>query len=102
MTFNARSLGVPAAMSQPAGQPIVGDTFQVTLKSVHLFWGLYPARVPRLQSALAGQLAGGRGVANLEIRVRRRLADVLVSGLTLGVINPSSVTFGGIVTRGAP
>lgn len=102
MTFNARSLGVPAAMSASAGEPVVGDTFQVTTRALHLFWGLYAARQPSLQSTLAGQVVGGRAIQNLSIRVRRRWGDVLVILLTAGVFAPSSVTFEGIVTRSAP
>jgi hypothetical protein len=102
MSFNARSLGVPASMSAAAGQAVVGDTFQVTLKAVHLFWGVYAARVPKLQSALAGQLVGGREIQNLGIRIRRRWSDVVVTGLTLGLVSTASVTFEGIVTRGGP
>ncbi|MEK6767893.1 MAG: hypothetical protein AABY85_02770 [Gemmatimonadota bacterium] len=102
MSFNARSLGVPASMSPAAGQAVVGDTFHVTTRALHLFWGAYPARVPNLQNALAGQLVGGAGVQNLSIRVRRRWSDVLVTVLSVGLFVPTSVTFDGVVTRGAP
>ncbi|MBI4542279.1 MAG: hypothetical protein HY705_04550 [Gemmatimonadetes bacterium] len=102
MTFSARTLGVPAAMSAPAAQPVVGDSFHVTIRAIHIFWGTYPARVPNLQHVLAGQLVGGRGVHNLGIRVRRRWSDILVTVLTAGIVTPTSVTFDGIVARASP
>jgi len=38
-------------------------------------------------------------VANLEIDVRSRFVDLLVTGLTLGLIVPRSVTFKGVVVQ---
>lgn len=97
MNFDARALGVTATMSQPAAQPLVGDTFAVTTRAIHAFWGLYPVRQPNLQNALAGQLAGGGSIANLRIAVRRRWTDLLVTAATLGVVNPTAVTFYGVI-----
>jgi hypothetical protein len=102
MNFNARSLGVPASMSPAIGQAVVGDTFHVTTRALHLFWGAYAANVPNLQNVLAGQLVGGAGVQNLSIRVRHRWPDLLVTVLTAGIFVPTSVTFDGVVTRGSP
>lgn len=102
MTFSARSLGVAAAMSAPVGQPVVGDTFHVTVRAVHIFWGAYPVHSPNLQNALAGQLASGSGIQNLSIRVRQRWSDLLFTVFTAGLVVPTSVTFEGVVTRPAP
>jgi hypothetical protein len=38
-------------------------------------------------------------VADLRIRVRSRFSDVLITGLTLGLVVPRSVTFEGVVTK---
>lgn len=102
LTFDARSLGVPATMAGPVAAPAAADSFHVTQTAVHLFWGLYEARAPSLQGALAGQLADGRGIANLRIRVHRRWSDVLGTVLSFGVIVPVSVTFEGVVVRSEP
>ncbi len=99
MSFDARSLGVPATMASPAAQPEAGDAFRVTQTSVHLFWGLYQVRAASLQNVLAGQLGTGRGIANLRIRVHRRWSDVLGTVLSAGLIVPASVTFEGVITR---
>lgn len=99
LTFDARSLGVPASMAAPAGQGVVGDTFRVSTKAIHMFWGLYPTRTPNLRNVLAGQLAGGGSVQNLRIRARKRWSDLLVTALTAGLFSPTSVTFEGVVTR---
>jgi hypothetical protein len=102
MTFDATSLGVPAAMASPAAQPVVGDTFNVRSHATYLFWGLFPSRVPRLGRTLQGQLAGGRGVQNLRIHVSRRWSDMLITVLSGGIINPVSVTFAGVITPPSP
>lgn len=98
-TFDATTLGVPVTVASPAGQPAQGDRFRVGGKAVFGFWGLIRYREPSLRKALAAQLAGGSGVADLRIRVRSRWSDVLITGLTLGLIVPRSVTFEGVVTK---
>jgi hypothetical protein len=98
-TFDATTLGVPVTVASPAGQQAQGDRFRVSGKSVFGFWGLLKFREPSLRKALAAQLAGGSGVADLRIRVRSRWSDVLLTGLTLGLIVPRTVTFEGVVTK---
>jgi hypothetical protein len=98
-TFDATTLGVPVTVASPAGQEPQGDRFSVSAKSVFTFWGLLRLKEPSLRKALAAQLAGGSGVADLRIKVRSRWSDVLITGLTLGLIVPRSVTFEGVVTK---
>ncbi|HEY2806434.1 MAG TPA: hypothetical protein VGI92_11315 [Gemmatimonadales bacterium] len=98
--FNARSLGVPVTMSEPLAQGVAGDSFAVTTKALHVFWGLATAHEPSLKQALAGQLGQGSGVRNLAIHSRKKWDDVLVTVLTLGLVSPTTVTFSGRVTRG--
>lgn len=99
LTFDARSLGVPATMASPATEPAVGDTFRITQTALHLFWGLYEMRGANLQSALATQLGGGGGVANLRVRTWHKWSDVLATVLTVGIVAPTSVTYEGVITR---
>jgi len=98
-TFDATTLGVPATVASPAGQQPQGARFSVSSKSVFTLWGLLRLKEPSLRRALAAQLAGGSGVADLRIKVRSRWSDVLITGLTLGLIVPRSVTFEGVVTK---
>jgi hypothetical protein len=98
-TFDATTLGVPVTVASPAGQERQGDRFSVSAKSVFTFWGLLRLKEPSLRKTLAAQLAGGSGVADLRIKVRSRWSDVLITGLTLGLIIPRSVTFEGVVTK---
>ena len=98
-TFDATNLGVPATLASPAGQPAQGDRFRVTGHAVYGFWGLFRIKQPSLQKALAAQLGGGKGIADVRIRSRSRWSDVLVTGLTLGLIAPRSVTYEGVVTK---
>lgn len=89
-------------MATPAGQPVVGDTFNITSHAVYVFWGLATAKQPNLRESIAGQLGAGGGVNNLAIHSRMRWSDVLVTALTLGVVSSTSVTYSGVVTRGSP
>ena len=100
MTFDATSLGVPAAMASPS--PVAGDTFNVRTHATYLFWGLYTGGAPNLGRTLQGQLAGGRGVQNLRIHVSRRWSDLLITVLTAGLVDPVSVTFQGVITPALP
>ena len=98
-TFDATTLGVPATLASPAGQAPAGDRFVVSSKALYAFWGLAPVRQPSLRKALAAQLGGAKGVADVRIRVRSRWSDVLFTVLTAGLIVPRSVTFEGVVTK---
>jgi hypothetical protein len=44
---------------------------------------------------------GGRSVSNVRIKVRSRWSDVLITGLTLGLFVPRTVTIEGVVTGSA-
>jgi len=102
MTFDTTSLGVPVGMASPAAQPVAGEAFNVRSHGVYLFWGLYANSQPSLEHALEGQLAGGRGVQNLRIRVFRRWSDILITVLSAGIIDPVSVSFEGVITPQSP
>lgn len=98
-TFDATTLGVPASLAAPAGQPAEGTRFRVTSHAVYGLWGLASIKQPSLRKALAAQLAGGSGIADLKIKVRSRWSDVLITALTAGLIVPRAVTFEGVVTK---
>jgi hypothetical protein len=99
MTFDATRLGVPATLASAAGAPAVGDSFSVTSRAVYGFWGAVKVSEPSLKKALAAQLAGGKEVADVRIRVRSRLSDLIITGLTLGLIVPRAVTIEGVVVQ---
>lgn|GEM_PF-457157 len=101
-TFDAQRLGLPVTVSSPVEAPPEGSHFKVTSHAVYAFWGVAQVGRPSLDKALAAQLAGAKGIANLKIKVRSRWGDVLVTVLTLGLIVPRSVTFEGIVLPSAP
>ena len=85
-------------MASPAGEPPAGSRFSVTSRALYAFWGLAKIKDPSLRKALAAQLAGGSGIADLKIKVRSRWSDVLVTALTGGLIVPRAVTYEGVVT----
>lgn len=97
MTLDATDVGVPVQLATAAGDPAAGRDFAVTTRAVYGVWGLLKLREPDLGRALAGQLVGGERIANVRVRVRSRLTDVLITGLTLGLIVPRAVTYEGTV-----
>jgi hypothetical protein len=84
-------------MAAPNAQPAVGERFSVTSRAVFLLWGAMPVSEPSLEKVLAAQLVNGTGVADLRIKVRSRWSDVLITGLTLGILTPRSVTYEGVI-----
>ena len=63
------------------------------------FWGIVRFKEPSLRKALAGQLGGASGIADVKIKVRSRWSDLLFTLLTAGLVVPRSVTFEGVVTK---
>ena len=98
-TFDATRLGVPVTMAAGGDAPAQGTSFKVTSHAVYGFWGVVQFSEPSLKKALSSQLVGGAGVADLKIKVRSRFLDVIITGLTLGIIVPRSVTFEGVVVQ---
>jgi hypothetical protein len=52
-----------------------------------------------VQKLLAGQLVGNNTLSDVKVRVRSRWSDVLITGLTLGLVVPRSVTVEGVVVK---
>ncbi len=102
LNFDTRSLGVPVSMAEPLAQQVAGDTFRVTSKAVHVFWGLGLAHQPDLRQAIAGQLGTGGAVHNLAIHTHKNVFDILITVVSVGVVAPTSVTFSGVITHGTP
>jgi len=98
-TFDATTLGVPATLASAAGQPAAGDRFRVSSHALFAFWGIAKLKEPSLRKALAAQLGGGAGIADVRIRSRSRFTDVLFTVLTAGLLVPRTVTFEGVVTK---
>jgi hypothetical protein len=97
MTFDARSLGANVTVAQPPGATPCTAEFRRSQKAIYLAWGLVRATAPSLEKALAGQVTGAQSVANLQVHVRSRFTDILITGLTAGLVVPRSVTFEGCV-----
>jgi hypothetical protein len=97
MSFDATGLGVPATLANAAEAPAEGTPFKVTSHATYAFWGAIKVSQPSLQKALSAQLVNGKQVADVRIRVRSRFTDLLITGLTAGLIVPRSVTYEGVV-----
>ena len=96
-TIDATTLGVPAALAEPAAAPPSGTPFSVSLHSPYLLWGLVTGGHGSVQNALAGQLADGSGLANVRIRTRATVVDVLITILTLGLVVRRTTTVEGVI-----
>lgn len=99
LTFDSTHLGVPVSLagSPQGGVPDSGTAFRVTKHAVYLLAGLVSVGQPSLEDVLAGQVGTGARISNLRIKVRSRWSDLLITGLTLGLVVPRSVTFEGVV-----
>jgi hypothetical protein len=86
-------------MASPPEQQPEGNRFRVTSHSLYSFWGLVRLKEPSLRKALAAQLGGGGGIADLKIKVRSRWSDVLITALTAGLVVPRAVTYEGVVLK---
>jgi hypothetical protein len=100
LNFDATSLGVPVTMASPVAQPAAGDSFRVKSHALWAFWGMARLKRPALNKALATQLAGGKGIADLKIKTHSSFGDVLITLLTGGIMVPRSVIYEGVVTAG--
>jgi hypothetical protein len=97
LTLDSSHLGVPVSLAAGAQEPDSGTPFQVTKHSMYMFVGLVSLAQPNLEDVLAGQVGTGARITNLRVKVRSRWSDLLVTGLTLGLVVPRSVTFEGTV-----
>ena len=82
-----------------ASAPVEGTAFSVTGRAMYGLWGAVKFSQPSLQKTLAAQLVGGKAVANVRVRVRSKLSDLLITGLTLGLIVPRAVTIEGVIVE---
>jgi hypothetical protein len=60
-------------------------------------WGVVKLSEPSLRKTLASQVAGGKSVADVRIKIRSRFDDILITVLTLGLLVPRAVTIEGVV-----
>lgn len=97
-TFDATSLGVPATMAALPGDTTQGTPFRTSGHTIHGLFGLLPISQANLRKALSRQLVGGQGISNLKIKTKSRWFDVLITGLTLGLVVPRTVIYEGTIT----
>jgi hypothetical protein len=98
-TFESTGLGIPVTLASPAGPPPAGEPFKVNSHSVFGLWGILTFKDPSLEKALAGQLVGGKAIANVKVKARSRWNDVLITVLTAGIVIPRTVTFEGVIIK---
>lgn len=96
-TFDSTTLGVPVTMAAAPGEAPQGTPFKARAHTMHALFGLLTLSQANLQKALARQLVGGQQVAQLQIRIKSRWSDILLTGLTLGLLTPRTVTYQGVI-----
>jgi hypothetical protein len=97
LTLDASHLGVPVSLASAAARPDSGVPFRVTKHAVYMLLGLVQVAQPSLEDVLAGQVGTGTRITNLRVKARSRWSDLLITGLTLGLVVPRSVTLEGVV-----
>jgi hypothetical protein len=97
LTLDSTHLGVPVSLAGAAQRPDSGTPFRVTKHAVYMLLGLVQVAQPNLEDVLAAQVGTGARIANVRVKVRSRWSDLLITGLTLGLVVPRSVTFEGVV-----
>lgn len=98
-TLDATGLGVPATLAERGNAQPQGTPFSVTKHPIYLLWGAVTAGGLNLEDALAGQVTPNSALANVRVKVRSTMFDVLVSALTIGLITPRTVTIEGMVVQ---
>lgn len=96
-TLDATRLGVPTTLAEAATAQPAGTPFEVKRLQLYLFWGAVAGSRPDLEDVLAGQVGSGGSLANVRVRVYSSLVDVLITGLTLGVVVPRTMAVEGVV-----
>ena len=99
LSYDATTLGIPATLSSSAAEPAQGEHFEVTTRAVWGFWGLLPLSKPDIQKALAHQVGDARSVADIKIKSKARISDILITAITLGLLSTRSVTVEGTVVE---
>lgn len=97
MTIDATALGVPATLAARGDAQPQGEPFRVTRHPVYLLWGVVPASEINVEEVLVGQVGTGVSLANVRVVARSRWLDVLITGLTAGLVVPRTVTIEGVV-----
>ncbi|HEU5220331.1 MAG TPA: hypothetical protein VFU23_16845 [Gemmatimonadales bacterium] len=95
--FDSTTLGVPVSMSAAPGDVPAGKPFKVSGHTVHGLFGLITFSQANLRKGLATELVGADQVANLKIRTKSRWFDIVITGITLGLVVPRTVTYEGVV-----
>lgn len=95
--FDTTTLGVPVSMAAAPGELPPGKPFKMTGHTVHGLFGLVTISQASLKKGLATQLVGADQVASLKIKTKSRWFDVIITGLTLGLIVPRTVVYEGVV-----
>jgi hypothetical protein len=89
------NLQKPVAMTKMSDSG--GTDFVVTKQALWLFWGLMPISVPKIDEVIGPKIADHEGIQNLKITTQLGFIDIVISGITGGVLTSQTVIIQGKV-----
>lgn len=89
------NLEKPVSMTKTSGSS--GNDFVVTKQALWLFWGLMPISVPKIDEVIGPRIADHEGIQNLRITTQIGFIDIVISGITGGVLTSQTVIIQGKV-----
>ena len=92
-------------VSLPPGTTLKGRSvpFKENLNARHWLMGLIKGKQPDLQTALSKHMRKGDVMGEISITTRHTIVDHLLTGITLGIYSPVTVTVeGNVITAQEP
>lgn len=85
----------PVSMTSMRGTPV--RDFVVNTRAIWLFWGLVDLSVPEFDQMIGPYAADRAGIQKLEIKTQYGFLDLVVTGLTDGIITMRTIKIQGQV-----
>ena len=89
------NLKKPMSMTMIEDNPTRTKEFFAEEKAIWLFWGLIDLSLPAFDEVIGPEIADHAGVQNLKITTQSTFIDVVVTGLTDGIVTMRTVTIEG-------
>lgn len=89
------NLKKPVSMTTIENNPTRTKEFFAEGRAIWLFWGLIDLSLPAFDEVIGPEIADHAGVQNLKITTQSTFIDVVVTGLTDGIVTMRTVTIEG-------
>jgi len=95
------TISMESKMDKPVSmtkvKSMAAGTFSSESRALWLFWGAIPISVPTVDGVIISHVSEHSGVQNLKITTQYDILDLLVTGLTNGLVTMRKVTIEGEV-----